>query len=480
MPFGLKNAAQTFQRFMEQVLHGLDFCYVYIDDILVASAYPEEHQRHLRLIFEQLTHHGLIINPQKCVFGASCIHFLGHLVDSDGIHPLPSKVQAIVDFPQPQSRRQLRTFLSLINFYHCFIPGCARILDPLNSLLTSITAHLSWDNTSTQAFIGIKEALAEATLLVHPKPNALTNLTTDTSDFAVGAALQQYVNGQWQPISFFSKKMKPSEKRYSTFDRELLAVYLSIKHFRYFLEGRTFHVITDHKPLTFAFNASPDRHSPRQCRHLDYISQFTTDLRHIRGVDNSVADALSRIEANALSHNSTPVIDFHLMAKAQLTDPELQHLLANPQISSLQIIPHTLDTGSPLLFCDTSTGTPRPFVPEQLRKLVFTAFHSLTSWYSSYHTVNQCSICLAQYEQTYQSVDQISNLAFNANKLKSPDIPMLRFWHSNHLIPVLMWYTSIWLAHYPSLKTTNTCLPVLIDLLAGWRQSQSKTSPQKL
>ena len=86
--------------------------------------------------------------------------------------------------------------------------------------------------------------------------------------------------------------MKPSERRYSTFDRELLAVYLSIKHFRYFLEGRIFHVITDHKPLTFAFNASPDRHSPRQCRHLDFISQFTTNLRHIHGVDNGVTDAL--------------------------------------------------------------------------------------------------------------------------------------------------------------------------------------------
>ena len=378
MPFGLKNAAQTFQRFMDQVLRGLDFSYVYIDDILIASATAEEHQHHLRLVFERLAHHGLIINPQKCVFGASSVYFLGHLVDSNGIHPLPSKVQAIMDFPQPQSRRQLRTFLGLINFYHRFISGCAKILDPLNSLLTSTTERLTWDDTSTQAFISIKTALAEATLLVHPTPNALTSLATDASDSAIGAVLQQYINGQWQPISFFSKKMKPSERQYSTFDRELLAVYLSIKHFRYFLEGRIFHVITDHKPLTFAFNASPDRHSPRQCRHLDFISQFTTDLRHIRGVDNSVADALSRIEANALTHNSSPVIDFHLMAKAQLTDPELQQLLANPQTSSLQITPYTLDSGGPLLFCDTSTSTPRPFVPEQLRKLVFTTLHSLS------------------------------------------------------------------------------------------------------
>ena len=194
---------------MDQVLHWLDFCYIYFDDILVASASPEKHQRHLRLIFERLSYYGLIMNPQKCIFGASCVHFLGHLVHSDGIHSLPSKVQAIIDFPQPRSRCQLRTFLSLINFYHRFIPGCARILDPLSSLLTSSTEHLTWDDTSTQACIGIKKALAEAALLVQPKPSSLTSLATDTSDSASGAVLQQYVNRQWQPISFFSKEINP-------------------------------------------------------------------------------------------------------------------------------------------------------------------------------------------------------------------------------------------------------------------------------
>ena len=119
-----------------------------------------------------------------------------------------------------------------------------------------------------------QESSCRGTLLVHLKPNALINLATDASDSAIGAVLQQYINGQQQPISFFFKKMKPSENRYN-FDRELLAVYLSIKHFQYFLEGRTFHVIMDHKLLTVTFNASPDRHSPQQCCHLDFISQFT-------------------------------------------------------------------------------------------------------------------------------------------------------------------------------------------------------------
>ena len=155
---------------MDQVLRGVDFCYVYIGDILVASTSKEEHPHHLRLIFEQLAHHGLIINPQKYAYMVQPVsmQFSGHLVDSDGIHPLPSKVQAIVDFFQPQSRCQLRTFLGLINSNHRLILSCAKILDPLNILLTSTVGRLMWDDTTKQAFVDIKTALAEATLIVHP------------------------------------------------------------------------------------------------------------------------------------------------------------------------------------------------------------------------------------------------------------------------------------------------------------------------
>ena len=240
-------------RFMDQVLRGLSFCYIYIDDLLVASSSPEQHKEHLRLIFERLRHYSIIINPRKCKFGCSSVEFLGHLVDSVGIHPLKHKVQVIHDFPQPTSRRQLRTFLGLINFYHRFIPRCAKILQPLNALLSGSLEHgqaLPWDESTAEAFTHIKEALATATLLVHPKPDALTNVMTNASNTAVGAVLQQFVDGLWQPISFFSKKLSPAETRYSTYDRELLAAYLALKHLRYFLEGRSFHVMTDHKPLT--------------------------------------------------------------------------------------------------------------------------------------------------------------------------------------------------------------------------------------
>ena len=162
-----------------------------------------------------------------------------------------------------------------MNFYRRFLPSCAATLQPLTQLLTHPkdgSAPLEWTEDAVSAFNKTKEALADATLLTHPKPNAPTCLMTDASDTAVGAALQQFIGNSWQPIAFFSKKLKPAETRYSTFDRELLAIYLSIKHFRHFLEGRPFHVLTDHKPLVYALNIRSNRHSPRQARHLDYVA----------------------------------------------------------------------------------------------------------------------------------------------------------------------------------------------------------------
>ena len=136
VPFGLQNAAQTFQRFMDQVLRGVTSAYAYIDDVLIASSTPEQHLNDLRTVFERLAAHGIIINPNKCVFRVSELDFLGHHIDKRGITPLPEKVQAVRDFPQPQSQRQLRQFIGLVNFYHRFLPHCAQLMQPLHALLS--------------------------------------------------------------------------------------------------------------------------------------------------------------------------------------------------------------------------------------------------------------------------------------------------------------------------------------------------------
>ena len=177
--------------------------------------------------------------------------------------------------------------------------------------------ELQWNTQATTAFQEIKEVLANTTLLVHPQPDAPVNIMTDASDIAIGAVLQQYLGGQWCPLSCFSRKLSQTEQWYSTFDRELLTVYFAIHHFRHFLKVREFHVLTDHKPLIHSLNSKPDRHSPRQVRHLDFISQFTSDIRHVAGQRNAVADALSHMETNAVSLDSAATVDFQAMAKAQ-------------------------------------------------------------------------------------------------------------------------------------------------------------------
>ena len=208
MPFRLRNAAQTFQRFLDQVLHGLEFVYIYIDDVLCASTSPEQHRQHLQQILERFQQYGIVINPLKCVFGVTELEFLGHKVTKDGVAPLPSKVQAVQNSPAPPTQRKLREFLCLVNFYHRFIPHCAHILQPLNSLL-SLTSkkELSWNPDTTHAFKQIKDVLARFTLLSHRLPSVPLSIMTDASDRAVGAVLQQQVDGHWQPISYFSRKL---------------------------------------------------------------------------------------------------------------------------------------------------------------------------------------------------------------------------------------------------------------------------------
>ena len=372
MPFGLCNAAQTFQRFMDQVLSGLQFCFVYIDDLLVASSSPTEHREHLHIVFERLNNHGLILNTAKSVFGVSQLEFLGHQVTPTGVEPLASRVSAITDFPRPTSTKQLRRFLGLINFYHRFVPQCAAILHPLHALAQGRkSTDLSWTVEADSAFAHIKEVLQHAVLLHHPSPDAPTRLAVDASDLAIGGVLEQSINATWCPIAFFSKKLQPAETRYSTFCRELLAAYKAVRHFKHFLDGRKFHIITDHKPLIHAIAATGSNHSPRQSRHLSYISEFTTDIRHVAGSANVVADTLSRCESLVCS---TSTLNFDDLATAQFTDPELDELRSSSSFVWKEV---PSPVSSSALVCDMSTGTPRPFVPKSFRKAVFDSLHSM-------------------------------------------------------------------------------------------------------
>ena len=202
MPFGLRNSSQTFQRFIDQVLRGLDFVYAYIDDLLVASSSPAEHEEHLLLLFERLQAYGIVINASKCEFGKASLAFLGHTVDAAGIRATPEKVEAITTFPTPTSIKQLRRFIGLVNFFRRFIPNCATISQPLTELLAgSKKGSVCLSSEALKAFEDVKAALASAALLAHPNTTAQLTLMTDASSTAVGASLQQIVDGQFQPLA---------------------------------------------------------------------------------------------------------------------------------------------------------------------------------------------------------------------------------------------------------------------------------------
>ena len=169
-----------------------------------------------------------------------------------------------------------------------------------NRLLPKSNFDPHWTENANVAFNESKQILAKATLLVHPDPSALLNITCDASDFAIGSVLQRCIDNVWQPLSFLSKKQAPAETRYSAFDRELLAVYATIRHLRHNLEGREFFFNTDQKPLTYVINSTTERPSLHQTRHLVFIAEFTPDIRYVKGETNFVADALSRPTVSAI------------------------------------------------------------------------------------------------------------------------------------------------------------------------------------
>lgn len=373
MTFGLRNAGQTFQRFVDEMLRGLDFVYPYIDDILVFSPDPVTHEKHLHEVFKRLKEFGMVLNPNKCVFGAPKVTFLGYTISSEGTKPLTDKVEAIKNFSQPKTVKELRRFLGMLNFYRRFIPDAASHQAPLNALLTGSvkgSQPVTFGDKELKAFEACKQSLCQAAILAHPDSNAKLALVTDASDTAIGAVLQQLKHGTWQPLAFFSRKLIPSQTKYSPYDRELLAIYEAIKYFRHMVEAREFIIYTDHKPLTFAFTSRKENCSPRQFRYLDFISQFSTDVRHISGKDNVVADTLSRVEEIALP------VDPDRLAAAQSSDPELQHLLGGT--TSLRLSKVKLPGTDITLVCDVSGPDPRPYVVKIYRRQIFESLHCLS------------------------------------------------------------------------------------------------------
>ena len=313
LPFGLTNAPATWQRLTNKILGDLydEGIISYLDDILIFSKTEEEHKRLLREVLSRLAKHKLYVKRSKCEWAKSEVEFCGHIIGRDGLKISPRKLQVLKDWPEPRNHKEVQSFLGLTNYLLDYVDNYADIVLPLSELQSGKKQWIWREEVEQKAFRQIKEAIKKAPVLATFDPNKETYVYTDASGFAVGgwiaqpadpddkipSPLPKTVKGfkelpRLRPICFFSRKMKPAEIKYHTYERELLGLIKLLRANRHYLIGRPFRCFTDHKSLIY-LQEQPHL-SRRQAGWVELLQEFDFKIEHIPGRWNPVADVLSR------------------------------------------------------------------------------------------------------------------------------------------------------------------------------------------
>lgn len=303
MPFGLCNAPATFQSVMESVLRPVlgKYCLVYLDDIIIFSETFEEHIHHLKEIFRLLLKAGFKINWKKCQFLKPYVEYLGHVVGQGEVRVVKKKVDAVLKMKRPKNQKEVRSFLGLVNWYRAFIKGCAEKAVPLSRLLQKHT-KFKWGEEEQKSFDLLKKDLTEAPVLICPDFTKKFEIHVDASLTGLGAVLIQRKNRQERVVAYASRTLNRRERNWTTTERELLAIVYGIEHFREYVDGSEFTVITDHSALQWLHNLKNP--SGKLARWIIRLSQYNFNIVHRKGKFNVVPDCLSRA-----SYHETPPED---------------------------------------------------------------------------------------------------------------------------------------------------------------------------
>ncbi len=290
----MKNAPATFQRLMNLVTSGLENTVAYLDDVVCYSALWSDHMKHIKQLFERLNQAGLVVNLPKCEIGKGQVTYLEHQVGQGSVRPRTAKVQAILDLPVPKTKWQLMRLLGMCGFYRRFVPNFAAVTSPLTNLLKK-GVKFSWSVECQKSLEMVKAILASKPALVALDFSASFKLAVDACDVGVGAVLLQTDgSGIDKPVAYFSKKLNRHQKRYSTIEKEALALVLAVQHFEVYISsaGGDLEVLTDHNPLTFL--AKFKTSSQRVFRWSHILQPYSLIVRHLPGKENVIADTLSR------------------------------------------------------------------------------------------------------------------------------------------------------------------------------------------
>lgn len=298
LPYGISSGSEKFQKNMNLILEGMDRVECSIDDVLVHGRNQREHDERLDAVLQRIDKAGMTLNLDKCEFSKLEVKFLGHVISAKGIEADPEKIKAIVNLPPPGSVSEVRTFLGMVNQLSKFAPHLADKTKPIRELLQK-NAAWCWDQPQQLAFKEVKETLMESPTLAKYDANKETKVSADASSYGLGAVvLQQQSDQSWRPISFLSRAMTPTEKRYAQIEKEALAITWACERSSDYLVGKAIHIETDHKPLVPILTTHTlDQLSPRIQRMRMRLMRFNfKEVKHTPGEDLCVADALSRLQ----------------------------------------------------------------------------------------------------------------------------------------------------------------------------------------
>ena len=294
MPFGMKNAPATFQRMVNKLVRDIDGCEGYIDDVVIFSDNWSDHIRQIKHFFQIMREAKLTINLMKSEFGKATVKYLGHIVGQGQVRPLDAKIQTIVKYPIPTSRKELARFLGMAGYYRNFCLNFSDIAAPLTNLLSKKVKFV-WTDDCQMAFDKVKLLLQKSPVLKSPDYEKPFKLIIDSSDVGTGSVLvQEASDGLDHPVSYFSKKFLKYQKNYSVVEKETLGLVLALEHFDVYLGSTPFKikVYTDHNPLTFL--KTMKNKNQRLVRWSLALQEYNLEIQHIPGSENVVADALSR------------------------------------------------------------------------------------------------------------------------------------------------------------------------------------------